>query len=131
MEDLVCRQAIGKMFWFFTRKITYHTGLRTCRKKDLSEAKLTDLIAHNLNALENIIGYNIKSGIRLFRISSDLNPAVSFYTIIETAMQKQAETGKPSMRRSMCGGILRMSPRRRNKLYLRACLTATNKARVR
>jgi UV DNA damage endonuclease len=33
-----------------------------------------DLISHNLNSFENIIDYNIKNNIKLFRISSDLIP---------------------------------------------------------
>lgn len=38
------------------------------------EAKLLDLISHNLNSLQNIIHYNIKNNIKLFRISFDLIP---------------------------------------------------------
>lgn len=47
---------------------------RTSLQKNASETVLLDLIGHNLNALENAIRYNIRSGIRLFRISSDLIP---------------------------------------------------------
>jgi len=42
--------------------------------KNASESKLLDLIAHNLSSLENIIDYNIKNNIKLFRISSDIIP---------------------------------------------------------
>jgi UV DNA damage endonuclease len=50
------------------------TGIKSCIMKNASEAKLLDLISHNLNSLENIIDYNIGNNIRLFRISSDLIP---------------------------------------------------------
>ena len=43
-------------------------------KKNASEKKLLELTEANLEALENLIEYNIRSGIRLFRISSDLIP---------------------------------------------------------
>lgn len=51
-----------------------HTDLKSCMIKNANEEKLLDLIAHNLNSLENIIDYNAKNNIRLFRISSDLIP---------------------------------------------------------
>lgn len=51
-----------------------NTGMRTCLLKNVSEEKLLELILHNLNSLENMIDYNIKNDIRLFRISSDLIP---------------------------------------------------------
>lgn len=50
------------------------TNQKSCMLKNASEAKLRELIASNLNALENIIDYNIKNNIRLFRISSGLIP---------------------------------------------------------
>lgn len=50
------------------------TGIKGCIIKNASEAKLLELISHNLNSLENIIDYNIENNIRLFRISSDLIP---------------------------------------------------------
>jgi UV DNA damage endonuclease len=42
--------------------------------KNATEEKLTELIGHNLDSLENMIDYNVKNGILLFRISSDLIP---------------------------------------------------------
>lgn len=51
-----------------------HTDMKSCMKKNVSMEKLSHLIAHNLESLDNLIGYNIKSGISLFRISSDLIP---------------------------------------------------------
>jgi len=51
-----------------------NTGLKNCMIKNANNETLTKLIAHNLNSLENIIDYNIKSNINLFRISSDLIP---------------------------------------------------------
>lgn len=51
-----------------------NTGMKNCLIKNASEAKLAELIEHNLNALENIVDYNITNGIKLFRISSDIIP---------------------------------------------------------
>lgn len=51
-----------------------NTSMKSCRIKNASEEKLLELIAHNLNSLENILDYNIKNDIKLFRISSDLIP---------------------------------------------------------
>lgn len=50
------------------------TGFRTCIMKNATEEKLLEIIEHNLNSLENIIDYNIKNNVKLFRISSDLIP---------------------------------------------------------
>lgn len=47
---------------------------RSCIAKNASEDKLSELIQHNLNALEVIIDYNIDNNIKLFRISSDIIP---------------------------------------------------------
>lgn len=51
-----------------------NTNLKSSIAKNINEEKLLDLIPHNLNSLENIIDYNIKNDIKLFRISSDLIP---------------------------------------------------------
>ena len=51
-----------------------NTNLKSCIAKNVDEEKLLDLISNNLNSLENIIEYNIKNNIKLFRISSDLIP---------------------------------------------------------
>lgn len=50
------------------------TDLKSCLMKNVSETRMSDLIAHNLSALEKILDYNIENKIRLFRISSDLIP---------------------------------------------------------
>ncbi|MFY9115149.1 MAG: UV DNA damage repair endonuclease UvsE [Dethiobacteria bacterium] len=50
------------------------TGLRSCMLKNASEAKLAELIALNLEALEHTIDYNIINEISLFRIGSNLIP---------------------------------------------------------
>lgn len=50
------------------------TDMKSCMKKNASDEKLLEIIEHNLNSLENIIDYNIKNNIKLFRISSDLIP---------------------------------------------------------
>lgn len=51
-----------------------NTGFRTCRKANATEEKLKELIHFNLNSLNNLIDYNIKNNIKLFRISSDIIP---------------------------------------------------------
>lgn len=51
-----------------------NTNLKTCRMENATDEKLQELIIHNLQALENIIDYNIKNNIKLFRISSDIIP---------------------------------------------------------
>ena len=51
-----------------------NTDQKGCMLKNASKDKLLELISYNLNSLENIIDYNIKNKIKLFRISSDLIP---------------------------------------------------------
>lgn len=51
-----------------------NSNFRNITLKNLNKEKLLSLIEHNLNSLENIIDYNIKNNIKLFRISSDLIP---------------------------------------------------------
>ncbi|HNX14604.1 MAG TPA: UV DNA damage repair endonuclease UvsE [Oscillospiraceae bacterium] len=48
--------------------------MKSCILKNAGEERLIGLIGHNLNALETLIDYNVRNGIRLFRISSDLIP---------------------------------------------------------
>jgi UV DNA damage endonuclease len=55
----------------------HNTDLKTCMIKNADEARLTSLIAGNLNALERMIDYNIKNNIHMFRISSDIIPFAS------------------------------------------------------
>lgn len=50
------------------------TALRTCTKKFATTQLLSEIIEHNLQALEKQIEYNIDQGISLFRISSDIIP---------------------------------------------------------
>jgi UV DNA damage endonuclease len=51
-----------------------NANLKSCIAKNINDEKLLDIIKNNLNSLENIIKYNIKNDIKLFRISSDLIP---------------------------------------------------------
>ncbi|MDQ2086244.1 UV DNA damage repair endonuclease UvsE [Herbivorax sp. ANBcel31] len=51
--------------------------LKRCILNKASEDKLRDVIDSNLSALESIINYNIKNGVKLFRISSDIIPFAS------------------------------------------------------
>ena len=48
--------------------------LKSCTLKNAQEERLVSLIGHNLDSLNKLIDYNIRSGIKLFRISSDLIP---------------------------------------------------------
>ena len=48
--------------------------IKSCTRKNATEGRLLSLIEHNLQALQRILAYNIKNGIKLFRISSDLIP---------------------------------------------------------
>ena len=50
------------------------TDIKSCTLKNANEENLSMLIKHNLNALSNIIRYNEKNRIYLFRISSDIIP---------------------------------------------------------
>lgn len=51
-----------------------NTDFKSITAKNVTENSLLKIIEHNLNSLENIIDYNIREGIKLFRISSDLIP---------------------------------------------------------
>lgn len=53
---------------------TPHTNIRGLMQKNATQEKLTEVTVHNLTALERMIDYNRKNGIKLFRISSDLIP---------------------------------------------------------
>ena len=48
--------------------------IRRCLLKNATEEKLREITAGNIAALKNIIAYNARNGIRLFRISSDIVP---------------------------------------------------------
>ncbi len=51
-----------------------NTSIKRLKKDNISEDKLKEVILFNLHSLENIIDYNIKNNIKLFRISSDIIP---------------------------------------------------------
>lgn len=50
------------------------TKLKGCTLKNASNERILEILEHNLNSLENIIDYNIRNRIFLFRISSDMVP---------------------------------------------------------
>ena len=50
------------------------TGFKSCIMKNATDEKLRELISHNLSSLENLVDYNIRNNIMLFRISSDIIP---------------------------------------------------------
>ncbi|HRX41476.1 MAG TPA: UV DNA damage repair endonuclease UvsE [Clostridia bacterium] len=50
------------------------TDFKSCTMKNATDERLLELIAHNLSSLENLVDYNIRNGILLFRISSDIIP---------------------------------------------------------
>ena len=75
-----------------------NTELKTCLLKNASDEKLTELIKHNLNALEKMIDYNIDNQVELFRISSSLIPfgsnpvnRISWWEIFEKQLKKSAK----------------------------------------
>ena len=51
-----------------------NTDFKSCRLINASEERLLSIIEFNLNSLDNIIDYNIKNNIKLFRITSNLIP---------------------------------------------------------
>jgi len=51
-----------------------NTAIRKCLLKNACEEKLTELIGHNISALQHMIDYNAANEIRLFRISSGMIP---------------------------------------------------------
>lgn len=54
---------------------------KTCRKQNATEENLLSLIEHNLNTLEAMIDYNHQNAIRLFRMSSDIIPFGSDFSV--------------------------------------------------
>lgn len=50
------------------------TNFKTCNAKNANKENLLSIIEHNLKSLDNIIDYNIKNEIQLFRISSGIIP---------------------------------------------------------
>ena len=53
---------------------TLNTNIRSVMQRNATPEKLTEVTAHNLEALEKMVDYNIANDIRLYRISSDLIP---------------------------------------------------------
>lgn len=53
---------------------TPNTNIRSLMQRNATPEKLTEVTAHNLEALEKMVDYNIANDIRLYRISSDLIP---------------------------------------------------------
>lgn len=54
-----------------------NTELKKCMLRNANIPRLIEITEHNLNSLENMIDYNIRNNIHLFRISSDLIPFAS------------------------------------------------------
>lgn len=50
------------------------SGMKRCTLKNATDARLLEIIGHNLHALNVLVDYNIANKIPLFRISSDLIP---------------------------------------------------------
>jgi len=53
------------------------TALKNCMLKNADAARLFEITEHNLDCLDNMLNYNIRTGIHLFRVSSDLIPFAS------------------------------------------------------
>ena len=56
---------------------TPNTKIRSIMQRNATPEKLTEVTAHNLEALEKMVDYNSANDIRLYRISSDLIPFCS------------------------------------------------------
>lgn len=54
-----------------------NTQIKKCVLRNATDEKLKEIICKNLDALINILSYNIENDIRLFRISSDIIPFAS------------------------------------------------------
>ena len=54
-----------------------NTELKTCLIKNADSKRLQELITGNLDALDRMVDYNLRNGIRLFRISSEIIPFAS------------------------------------------------------
>ena len=91
---------------------TPDTNIRSIMQRNATPEKLMEVTAHNLAALERMIDYNRKNGIKLFRISSDLIPfgsspvnALPWWDIHAEAFQHiGAKIQKSSMRVSFHPG---------------------------
>ena len=57
---------------------------KTCRKQNATKENLLSLIEHNLTTLEAMIDYNNQNDIRLFRMSSDIIPFGSDFSVNDT-----------------------------------------------
>lgn len=56
------------------QNLTLGTKVRTVRKANLTAAALRPVVADNLRSLEAMLRWNVRHGIRFFRVSSDLVP---------------------------------------------------------
>lgn len=89
-----------------------YTDQKSCMLKNASRVKLLELMSHNLNSLENIIDYNIKNNIGLFRISSGIIPFgsspvnnLNWWNLFDSQLSKIGQKIKTSgMRVSMHPG---------------------------
>ena len=111
---------------------------KSCITKNASEAKLNELIEHNLNVLEVMIDYNIKNNIKLFRISSDIIPFGSspvnnlkWWEIFESIFQRiGSKIKKAGMRVSMHPGQYTVLNSLNEDVVNRAILDLEYSARV-
>lgn len=51
-----------------------NSSFKTCRKDNITDELLRDLIAHNLDVLDRILDYNIMNNNKMYRLSSSLIP---------------------------------------------------------
>lgn len=71
---------------------------KTCRKKNLNEENIDDLVRNNLNILKKMAIYNEENNIEIYRISSDLIPFGSLileeYSVIDKFKNEFNEIGE-------------------------------------
>lgn len=69
--------SVRRLGYACMRSATKEPTVRTCRLKNASPSRLTELVETNLETLREILEFNAARDIRLFRISSDTIPFAS------------------------------------------------------
>lgn len=71
---LISKEMLMKIGYACLTVGVYNTNFKTCTLKTATSENLLKITKHNLETLDRILDYNIKMGIKLFRISSDIIP---------------------------------------------------------
>ncbi len=84
------------------------TDIKDCLIRNASETRLRELISHNLLSLERMVDYNIRNGIRLYRISSGIIPFASS-PVNTVPWQKEYAQRLDSIGQKIRGSAMRVS----------------------